>query len=144
MTATPSTNPNAPGTEAGPKPQPSEEVFQRLLLDLPDPVVYGTRQLSPGQTNLQLAAQAFAEFGQRAPTQADLDKEAARRVEANKNPSADPPPADVKANAKFPGAQGRAQAAKRGWADPAAPAPAAAPAGTQARAQAARRFGQKR
>lgn len=96
---------------------PTEPVGLReqLLRLLPDELVYDTRQLIPDQTNLELAATSFANFGLKAPTQAELDAEAARRTNANKDPQADPAPGNftvVKAKAK-PGDQGRAMAARR-------------------------------
>jgi len=96
---------------------PTEPVGLReqLLRLFPDELIYNSRQLVPAMTNLELAATSFANFGLKAPTQAELDAEAARRTNANKDPQADPAPGNftvVKAKAK-PGDKGRAMAIKR-------------------------------
>jgi hypothetical protein len=92
---------------------PTEPVGLReqLLRLLPDEIVFGTRVLSPGQTNLELVAASFANFALKAPTQADLDAEARRRTAANKDPQADPSPGNF--TVAKPGDKGRAMAAKR-------------------------------
>jgi len=102
--------PARPATQQQPQPQ---GLFERLLRELPDEIIFDTRQLTPGQSNLELAAASFANFGLKAPTQADLDAEARRRTARNRDPQADPSPGDsVAVKPKF-GAKGAAQAAKR-------------------------------
>jgi len=86
---------------------------EQLLRLLPDELVFNTRQLIPDQTNLELAATSFANFGLKAPTQATLDAEAARRTAANRDPQAEPSPGDSVVVKPKPGDQGRAMAAKR-------------------------------
>lgn len=97
MTTTP-----APSPQAQPEPATRKE---RLLRLLPDEIVANTRQLVPGQSNLTLAQDSLRAFGETL-TQADLDAEARRRTQANRDPQAEPAPGAF-------GAAGRAEAARR-------------------------------
>lgn len=112
MTSTPASRPAWKG-----QPQPKDLAGQ-LLQQLPDEIVFNTRQVMPGQTNLELAASAFETLGLKPPTQADLDAEAARRNAANRDPQADPSPGDGVVLKPRPGDQGRAMAARRFGAKP--------------------------
>ncbi len=104
------TTTNTPAWKGQPEPVGLEEHLIRLL---PDELVYDTRQLIPAMTNLELAAVSFQNFGLKAPTQATLDAEAARRTAANRDPQADPSPGAFEVVKPKPGDQGRAMAAQR-------------------------------
>lgn len=134
MTTQPNQNtPNPSDTVAGPRLPMAEATFRRLLAQIPDDALVGSRRVVAGETNLDAVRRAFVEAGQRPPNQADLDAERARRVEANKPHESDPPAADVKANRNFPGAKGAAEAAKR-----------FGPKVNQGTAQATKRFGNRK
>lgn len=94
-----STNSNTPSYTSQPAGKSRKE---QLLALLPAELVEGSKQMSPTQTNLQVAQEALRQFGETV-TAADLEAEKRRRVQNNRDPQATP----------SPGAFGLAEARKR-------------------------------
>lgn len=111
-------NPEGTPVNTDTPPTPTEEV----LASLPDTVIVPSDRLTAGESHtlISLFAQAL---GVPPPTPEEIDAERAERAGQPVTPQ--------------PGAQGKAQAAKR-FGGPSATGP---PAGGQGRAQAAKRFG---